>query len=183
MRAHTNTWLDAYFDGELEGRKLSSAEEHLAHCATCKKELEALHGLSAFLQESPGPENLLSADQFINQVGLRMPRKPAQPRSQKVLSIGWQITPLGIIGMWSFLQALFLATSILFLAANMGFGGDVLASLVSSSQSGPSIGDLFSLQGASPGRLGPSVRLLWTIRNGDALRRAVLGSRDRGKAG
>jgi hypothetical protein len=68
--------------------------------------------------------------------------------SQKVISIGWQITPLGIFGLWSFLQAVFLAAGILFLAVNLGFGGDTLASLFSSSQAGPGISDLLLLQNA-----------------------------------
>jgi hypothetical protein len=150
MSEHTTAWIGAYFDGELEGRKLSSAEEHLSHCVTCQQELKKLKGLSTLLQGSPGSENLLSSDQFVNQVRLRMPRLPDQPLSQKVISIGWQITPLGIFGLWSFLQSVFLVAGILFLAVNLGFGGDTLTSLFSSSQAGPGISDLFSIQGASP---------------------------------
>ena len=149
MSKHITAWLGAYYDGELEGRQLASVEEHLSHCASCQEELKGLNGLSSLLQSSPDPEGLLPIDQFISQVGLKMPRHPDQPIWQKVLSVGWRMTPVGIFGLWSFLQAVFLVAGVIFLAVNLGFGGDTFASLVPSSQAGPGLGDLLLLQDAS----------------------------------
>jgi len=149
MSQHKTAWLGAYYDGELEGRQLSSMEEHLSHCASCQEELKALDRLSSLLQSSPDPEGLLPVNQFVAQVGLKMPRYPDQAIWQKVLTVGWRMTPVGIFGLWSFLQAVFLVTGVIFLAVTLGFGGDTLASLVPSSQVGPGLGDLLLLQDAS----------------------------------
>jgi hypothetical protein len=149
MSEHANAWLDAYYDGELEGRRLSAVEKHLAQCSSCQQTLKELNGISSLLRSSPDPEGTLSADQFVAQVGLRMSRMPDQPLWQRAISLGWQWTPVGILGLWSFLQAVFIVAGSLFLAVNLGFGGETLASLVSSSQAGLSVGDLFLLQGES----------------------------------
>ena len=158
MSKHITAWLGAYYDGELEGRQLASVEEHLSHCASCQEELKGLNGLSSLLQSSPDPEGLLPIDQFISQVGLKMPRHPDQPIWQKVLSVGWRMTPVGLFGLWSFLQAVFLVTGVVFLAANLGFGGDTFASLVPSSQAGPGFDDLLMLQDAGPNDI---LRIAW----------------------
>jgi len=149
MSEHVNAWLGAYYDGELEGRRLSAVEKHLAQCSSCQEALKELSGISLLLRSSPDLEVTLSADQFVAQVGLRMSRMPDQPLWQRAISVGWQWTPVGILGLWSFLQAVFIVAGILFLAVNLGFGGETLASLVFSSQAGPSVGDLLSLQGES----------------------------------
>ena len=149
MSEHVNAWLGAYYDGELEGRRLSAVDKHLVQCSSCQQALKELNKISSLLRSSPDPEGTLSGDQFVAQVGLRMSRMPDQPLWERAISVGWQWTPVGILGLWSFLQAVFIVAGILFLAVNLGFGGETLASLVSSSQAGPSIGDLFSLQGES----------------------------------
>jgi anti-sigma factor RsiW len=149
MSEHATTWLEAYYDGELEGRLLSSVEDHLSDCTSCQEELKRLNGLSSLLQLSPGPEGFLPVNQFVAQVGLRMPPLPEQPMWQRVFSIGWQFTPVGVFGLWSFFQTVFLVAGIIFLAANLGVGGDMLAGLIPSSQAGPGLGDLLLLQNAS----------------------------------
>ena len=56
MSNHVTEWLNAYYDGELKGKRLQQVEEHLIECEACQAELESLQGLSALLQEVPAPE-------------------------------------------------------------------------------------------------------------------------------
>jgi anti-sigma factor RsiW len=107
MTDHVTTWLAAYHDGELTGRRAKKVEAHLAECALCRAELESLRALSAFLQEGPTPEGLLPPEQFVAQVGLRLPRRPQRPLGQRVALTGWRLVPLAVLGTWLFLQTVY----------------------------------------------------------------------------
>jgi predicted anti-sigma-YlaC factor YlaD len=112
MNGHMTPWIAAYHDGELRGRRLRQVEEHLAECATCRAELKELQCLSALLHESPAAEGLLPADRFVAQVGLQLPRRPTKPVWQRTLETSWRLTPVGLVGMWAFIQAVFIVAGV-----------------------------------------------------------------------
>jgi anti-sigma factor RsiW len=162
MTKHVTVWLGAYHDGELRGRQLRQVEAHLAHCVTCRADRERLQALAALLQESPAAESLTPPERFVAQVGLRLPRRPERPAWQRALEIGWQLAPLGLLGAWTFVQAVFAMAGVVLVALRMGLGGDVAAWLLRpelverlpASQQGPWLTEIFSLSGASLGDVG-----------------------------
>ena len=133
MNEHVTPWMGAYHDGELHGRCLQQVEAHLAHCATCRAELEGLQAMSALLQESPAVEGFTPPERFVAQVGLRLPRRPAEPAWKRALETGWRLIPLGLLGAWAFVQAVFFVSGVVLRALRMGLGGDLLAGLLSAS--------------------------------------------------
>ena len=145
MTEHVTAWLGAYHDGELRGLRLRQVETHLAHCETCRTELEALQALTALLQESPVAEVIRSPDRFVAQVGLRLPRRPIQPAWQRTLEAGWRLAPVGLLGAWAFGQAVFFVAGIVTGALRMGLGGDVVAGLLPVSQPGLWLAEALSL--------------------------------------
>ena len=149
MNEHVTAWLGAYHDGELQGHRLRQVEAHLAHCATCRAELEKLQALTTLLQESPAAEGLTSPERFVAQVGLRLRRRPEQPAWQRALEAGWRLVPVGLLGAWAFVQAVFTVAGVVLTALRMGLGGDLVAGLLPASQQGLSLTELFSLSGAS----------------------------------
>ena len=155
MTEHVTTWLGAYHDGELRGLRLRQVETHLAHCATCRAELESLQALGTLLQESPAAEGLTPPERFVAQVGLRLPHRPERPVWQRALEIGWQLTPLGLLGAWVFVQVVLFVSGVVLGALQLGLGGDVATWLLPISQQGPSLSEIFSLSGASLGDVGP----------------------------
>jgi len=164
MTEHVTTWLGAYHDGELRGLRLRQVETHLAHCATCRAELERLRALATLLQESPAAENLTPPERFVAQVGLRLPRPPQRPVWQRALEIGWQLAPLGLLGAWVFVQVVLFVSGVVLGALQLGLDGDVAAWLLPASQQGPSLSEIFSLSGASLGDVGRIVLQLLSIR-------------------
>ncbi|RLC98666.1 MAG: hypothetical protein DRI77_04505 [Chloroflexi bacterium] len=149
MNEHVIPWLGAYHDGELHGGRLQQVEEHLAHCATCRAELGELRALAALLQSSPAPQALTRPDHFVAQVGLRLPRRPVQPAWKRCLKAGWRLAPVGLLGAWAFVRAVFLVSGVVLGALQVGLGGDVIAELLPASQPGLSLTRLWSLSGAS----------------------------------
>ena len=163
MTQHVTAWLGAYHDGELQGLRLRQVEAHLAHCATCRADLESLRALAALLQENPAAANLTPPERFVAQVGLRLPRRPERPAWQRGLEIGWQLMPLGLLGTWTFVQAVLVVAGVVLLALQMGLGGDVMAGLwypelvegLSAPQQGLSLSEIFNLSEASLNDVGP----------------------------
>jgi anti-sigma factor RsiW len=148
MSEHVTTWLGAYHDGELGGRRLRQVEEHLADCATCRAVLERLRALGALLQESPPAEDLMPPERFVAQVGLRLPRRPARPAWQRALHTGWRLMPAGLLGAWAFVQAVFVVAGLVLTALRLGLGGEVAASLLPTPQGTPWLAQVFALSGA-----------------------------------
>jgi anti-sigma factor RsiW len=154
MTEHVTTWLGAYHDGELRGLRLRQVEAHLTQCATCREDLERLRPLAALLQESPAAGDLMPPERFVAQVGLQLPRRPERPAWQRGLETGWQLVPLGLLGTWAFVQAVFAMAGGVLVALRMGLGGDVVAGLLPAWQQGLSPSEVFSLSGASLGDVG-----------------------------
>jgi len=167
MTEHVTAWLGAYHDGELGGRRARQVEDHLAHCTTCRAELERLRALAALLQESPAAVNLTPPGRFVAQVGLRLPRRPERPAWQRTLEIGWRMAPLGLLGAWAFVQTVSIVAGVVMGALRMGLGGDAVAGLLPASQQGPWLAEAFSLSGASLSDVGQIV--LQLLSNGGPL--------------
>ena len=125
MNGHVMRRLAAYHDGELRGRRLQQVEEHLPGCAACRAELKELQCLSALLQESPAAEVLLSPERFAAQIGLRLPRRPTKPAWQRTLETGWRLTPVGLVGTWAFVQAVFIVAGVTLIVLQIS-GIDIL---------------------------------------------------------
>jgi anti-sigma factor RsiW len=120
MNEHVSAWLEAYHDGELDGRRLHQVISHLAQCAACRAELDRLQALSTLLQASPAASHLTPPERFVAQVGLRLPRYQAHPLWYQAASIGWRLTPVGLFGAYAILQAVFIVTGIVMLALPLG---------------------------------------------------------------
>ena len=112
MNPHVIEWLAAYHDGELPSSRRQQVEEHLMDCSSCRLELEALEGLSSLLQADPLPAHT-PPERFAAQVQLRLPRASLSPAHQNAGQLpSWVLgIPLGLIGIWAFLQAALWVTS------------------------------------------------------------------------
>lgn len=139
MNGHITSWLEAYHDGELHGRRLRQVEGHLAHCAACRAELESLRTLTSWLREAPPAERLLPPQRFVSQVGLRLPRRPVEPAWKRALEAGWRLIPAGLLGAWAFVHTLFLISGAALGALRLGALGDALMGLLPASQPGLSL--------------------------------------------
>jgi hypothetical protein len=148
MSQHVTAWLEAHHDGELTERRWRQVEAHLAHCAMCRTELERLQALSVLLRESPVAENLTPAERFVAQVGLQLPRRPERPAWQRTLEAGWRLAPLGLLGAWAFVQAVFVVARGVLVVLRTGLGGDVAAWLLPASPQGTWLTEIFRLSGA-----------------------------------
>ena len=148
MNGHPTALLGAYLDGELGNPQARRVETHLADCESCSAELASLRTLSALLQESPSPKAPTAPERFVSQVGLRLPRRPAQPAWRRVLGLGWRLTPLGLLGAMAFAQAALLVSWLAVAVIRLGFAGDWLATRLSAAP-GPWPSQLTGLAGAN----------------------------------
>jgi hypothetical protein len=130
MSNHVTEWLNAYFDGELKGRRLHQVEEHLAECALCQTELESLQGLSFALHEIPAPA-FGSLERFTSQVNLRLRHDPAMGSTKQVMGFGWWLIPVGLLGAWVFVGTAMIMADILSTAASLGLLSGMSAWLAS----------------------------------------------------
>jgi putative zinc finger protein len=122
MNEHVTDWLAAYHDGELHGARLLQVEAHLQECPSCRAEVEALNTLSALLQEHPAMPVRTSPERFVAQVRLRMPPAAASARLRTQPQAGWLLVPLGLFGLWAFLQAILVVSRIVLIMLPL-FGG------------------------------------------------------------
>jgi len=162
MSEHVFEWLGAYHDGELRGRRLAQVETHLAGCAVCRAELGQLQALSGLLQSVPRPACALPPERFVAQVGLRLPRRPAQPAWQRLLERGWQMVPLGLLGTWAVAQAVFIVAGAALLAWQMGLGESLTAGWLPAWQSGPGLAETLRLSSANLGEVEALARRLFS---------------------
>jgi predicted anti-sigma-YlaC factor YlaD len=133
MSNHVTEWLNAYFDGELTGKRLHHVEDHLAECEACQAELDSLQGLSELLQEVPAPE-FAAAERFAAQVNLRIPHKQMVLSRKQIFEVGWWMIPVGLLASWIFIGTAFALGDILVAAGNLG----VLSGISEWLGSGPS---------------------------------------------
>ena len=119
MSNHVTEQLNAYMDGELNGRQIRQVEEHLAECEPCQQELESLQGLSSLLQEVPAPE-FTSNDRFVTQVNLLLPERRNATTRNKILEVGWWMIPVGLLAAWIFISTSSLLSNAVSIADNFG---------------------------------------------------------------
>ena len=116
----SSSWLGAYHDGALKGRRLRQIEAHLTQCASCRANLEQLRALSSLLQTYPVIERRTAPDRFVAQVGLQLERRPERTPLEKTLEIGWRLTPVALTGAWVFLQTVFIVSGVVLLVWRLG---------------------------------------------------------------
>ena len=119
MSNHVTEWLNAYFDGELSGKRLHQVEDHLAECEACQAELDSLQILSELLQEVPVPE-FTQAERFAAQVSLRTPHKQSIISRKQISEFGWWMIPVGLLASWIFISTAFALGDILLAAGHLG---------------------------------------------------------------
>jgi anti-sigma factor RsiW len=113
MNEHVMDWLAAYHDGELHGTRLRQVERHLEGCPDCRAELEAMKALSALLQEHPAMPKRTAPERFVAQVKLRaQPPFGAAAQPPFGTTAGWLVIPLGLLGLWAFVQAILLVSQL-----------------------------------------------------------------------
>lgn len=134
MSNHVTESLNAYLDGELNGRQHHQVQEHLAECETCQAELESLQGLSALLQEVPAPE-FTSNERFATQVNLLLPERRSAATRNIILEIGWWMIPVGLLAAWIFISTSSLISNAVSVADNFGLIDSTTALITDSSES------------------------------------------------
>jgi len=130
MSNHVTEWLNAYYDGELKGKRLQQVEEHLTTCEACQAELESLQGLSALLQEVPVPE-FPSPERFATQVNLLLPQKRTTTPGTHLFEVGWWMIPVGLLAVWVFISIAVLLGDAMSTAKNFGILDSTTASFIS----------------------------------------------------
>lgn len=119
MSNHVTEWLNAYFDGELTGKRLFQVEEHLADCEACQAELESLEKLSGLLQAVSTPE-FTPAEGLAAQVSLRIPHQQALISRKQVFEVGWWMIPVGLVASWVFINIAMALSDVLAAASTLG---------------------------------------------------------------
>jgi hypothetical protein len=126
MHENLQNLLNAYLDGELQGRRLQVMQTHLESCKTCQNELKELRLISNLLQTDPMLE-FLPVERFVSQLTLRLPRplvepvpphNPLRDRPMQSYSAAWWLMPAGLLGAWFFVQTVFSLTNLI-IAMNM----------------------------------------------------------------
>lgn len=119
MSDHVTEYLNAYFDGELTGKRLFQVEEHLTGCETCQAELDTLEKLSGLLQAVPAPE-FTPAERVAAQVSLRIPHKQVVISRKQVFDFGWWMIPVTLAAAWVFLSTAVVLSDALSAVSNFG---------------------------------------------------------------
>jgi anti-sigma factor RsiW len=155
MAEHVLEWLNAYLDGELSGWRRERVENHLAGCPACQAELAALRRLSQVvqeaLQEAPLPQGLPTAERFSAQLMLRLPRQQAQPTRHNRQELAWWLAPAALLFTWAFVQAIFLLSTGVWTAGQVGLLGEAAAWLMPDTQGASTVMGAFQWLGAQPG--------------------------------
>jgi hypothetical protein len=124
MHEEMRTLLNAYLDGELHGQHLKEMQNHLAFCDACQNELKELRLVSNLLQTDPTPE-FITAERFVSQLTLNLPRRSPYNQPVKPSSLAWWLIPAGLLGSWFFMQTVFTLTNIVTAAKMAGLLGQV----------------------------------------------------------
>jgi len=130
MSNHVTEWLNAFYDGELKGKRLQQVEEHLAACEVCQHELDALQSLSGMLQEVRVPE-FPSSERFATQVNLLLPQKRTPTPGNRLFEVGWWMIPVGLLAVWVFISTATLLGDAMSTAKNFGLLDNTTASFIS----------------------------------------------------
>jgi hypothetical protein len=135
MSKHVHNWLQAYYDGELHGRQLARIEAHLSECQWCQEELDKLKALGKLLQDSPPAQTTIRPEQFVAQVGMRLPRRSDRPVWQRVLQTGWTFAPLALFLALAFSRTAIWIANLMTEVELTGVGGTPVQGLLAGLQS------------------------------------------------
>jgi len=122
---HVTAWLPAYHDGELSGPRQAEVEAHLATCAGCLAELEALEGLSALLQSAPLPALAPRPCQLPPRLHGAFQSFDLARARRNWGRLAWQSIPVGLALAWVFLQGAIWALGWVDLPLQAGRGPDL----------------------------------------------------------
>jgi anti-sigma factor RsiW len=122
MHEDMRALLNAYMDGELNGACLLEIKLHLASCESCQNELKELRLVSDLLQAAPTPQ-FISAERFVSNLNLSLPRRTLRDKPPKPGSLAWWFVPAGLLGAWFFVQTLFILTNAVTAAQATGLLG------------------------------------------------------------
>jgi anti-sigma factor RsiW len=120
--------LNAYLDGELRGTRRREMERHLTVCAICQQELDELRRVSDLVRAAPQPA-FTPADRFASNLTLILPRRPQRSQPSSAPSPAWWLIPVGLLGLWFFLQTVSALTNVVRAAEVSGLLGQVAPSL------------------------------------------------------
>ena len=165
MSEHVNEWLSPYFDGEMHGARLRQVENHLGECAQCRAELERMQELSSLLQGTAPAGEFIPTERFVSNLSLNLPRQPEQPQTRKVLEIGWWLIPVGVLGIWAFLQVTFSLSALVQTASDAGLFGSTFAGFQGNPSQTEWFRTLTEIFGGQPGFTGQM--LFSTLNNAD----------------
>jgi hypothetical protein len=101
--------------------------QHLAGCATCQAELKEIRDLSTLLQATASKVDYLTTEHFVANLALRLPRRSEQSQPRNVLTIGWWLIPVGLLGIWLFIDITFSLSPVVKLSVDTGLLGDASA--------------------------------------------------------
>ena len=116
--------LSAYLDGELHGVRLLEMKMHLASCESCRNQLKELRLVSDILRAAPAPA-FTPTERFVSQMTLQLPRRPLADRPPKPGSLIWWLVPLGLMGVWFFVQTVFSVGNVVTVADATGLMGHI----------------------------------------------------------
>jgi predicted anti-sigma-YlaC factor YlaD len=122
MHEEMRTLLNAYLDGELQGRRLQEMETHLAACDSCQKELEELRMVSEWLRNDTSVE-AIPAERFVSQLTLSLARRSRPNRTPKPISLAGWLVPAGLLMAWVFIQTVYALTNVVTAANATGLLG------------------------------------------------------------
>ena len=122
MHEEMRNLLNAYLDGELQGRRLQAMKSHLAACKTCQKELEELRLVSERMRADTKLE-APSAERFISNLTLNLPRLTQSAQPPKSFSLAWWLVPAGLLMAWVFIQTVYTLTDVVTVANLTGLLG------------------------------------------------------------
>lgn len=109
MSEHIGSLLDAFLDNELSPSMTRIVEAHLECCAQCQRELKQRRQLIELLKEAAPIPIVRSEDQFVLDVYSQLkPRVSKDWTFQRILKVGWQAIPVGLLLTIIFIQIAFM---------------------------------------------------------------------------
>lgn len=114
MSEHIGSLLDAFLDNELSPSRTRIIEAHLECCEQCQRELNQRHILVKFLKEAAPMAVIRPEDHFVLDVHSQLkPRVPKVWTRQRMLKVGWQAIPVGLLLTVIFIQIAFMMSNAL----------------------------------------------------------------------
>ncbi|MDH5506308.1 MAG: zf-HC2 domain-containing protein [Anaerolineae bacterium] len=130
MNPHVTNYLHAYYDGELQPRRQQQVAAHLAECQACRQALAQLGSLSAVLAEIPAHPAKTRPEQFVAQVGLRLPRTRSMPLWPRVGKLALHLVPAVLFLAVAFIKSTAVTNNLLASIGLLDLGGESVSALL-----------------------------------------------------